>query len=397
LSDEYKSSVHLDGPDKASTAVHASGSQAGLQIKNSVPGIETHVDAKRKENDHRGTTGDKFPDGKVQVKTSRSKFDVFELPLGSDTPLKNNLKDSPVEPPTTKQNQPNSLREPTPAREISSDLSSETANNYPGKSGSEATAMKETHVWPTANSHGTSVNKKKTKTEIKADVTDGIEKPSKPREPGDRDDDSVANAASNQASAIPSFGSRTFKQNSWGRKPRSTPHREKSRDQKQSRSTRSQIFGSATEARRQRKGRGVSAAAAAVVGKTESNPVDSGSLLESIVADYAVVKPTNPRKRDEILRDIPARLPSSWSTKLVNCLTGEHKPHRVMFLWSETELRLYVFDTATNSVKGAEIEAAYAEWELSPSQFQNFVTSNDQKGSRHRFMSRVWPFSQSRR
>jgi len=204
-------------------------------------------------------------------------------------------------------------------------------------------------------------------------------------------------SAHRSASGDRTFGERTFnKKNSWGRRSRDSGDAQKSEMNEYPASSKRdrQIFGSATEARRQRKGRGVTAAATAIVGQPEQKKhTNSLALLQSAIAQNSNIKPLDIQRRDEAYRKVPPKLPASWSSKLVDCQTRDQQGHRVMFLWNEADLSLFIYDTATNSIKGAEIESEYAEWELLPSSFLHLV----QSGSRQRLIGRVWPFSRTKR
>lgn len=208
---------------------------------------------------------------------------------------------------------------------------------------------------------------------------------------------------------------RSFNNNVWGRKTRglSTDSEQQSpskssapgqyrRDKSSKAGIQSggdgRIFGTRTEARRERKERGLAAAASSLLTTGDESGLGSSmSFLNDLIADYSVVGVDDHSQRNDTYRRIPAELPKIWSSKLVDCELDDGRPHRVMFLWNAKGSELYIFDSSTKAISGPELRTTYRNWELDPVEFARFVNNNRTYPDKVTTQSKSWPFGRSRR
>lgn len=163
-----------------------------------------------------------------------------------------------------------------------------------------------------------------------------------------------------------------------GRDLRGGFSREKKTKQRHPTEHRGRIFGTKTQARRERKERGLAAAASSLLVDRSARIANASSrtVLLDTISKNSVVDLNDHPGRDETYRSIPNKLPRFWSSKLVDCDVIDGRHHRVMFLWHDREGALFVYDTASHSISGSEIEAHYINWELSPSSFAKYLNNN---------------------
>jgi len=406
LTEEYKRLIRPTQPDDVVARVRESSFKMTKNFSDTDAVDTNPVDTRLKLNGITGNgsfatrseAGGDVGNEEIEIATeadNQDEFDVFELPIDTDVKGDAELPAAPDE----------GLLDQSTAYTSASDASfpqispplDEHRTDAPTSSARDrnSTHIAESNNWPKPPATTRKLTAPTVTTTVNGSATDSS---SGPVSEG-RSFRPTSKSAHRTSSGNRTFGERTFnKKNSWGRRNRDSGEEANSRLNKEPGDSNPKqgrrIFGSATEARRQRKGRGVTAAATAIVGQPEQKKrTNSLALLQSAIAQNSDIKPLDIRSRDEAYRKVPTRLPASWSSKLVDCQTRDQQGHRVMFLWNEADLSLFIYDTATNSIKGAEIESEYAEWELLPSSFLHLV----QSGSRQRLIGRVWPFSRTKR